>query len=91
MRALRPHIDEIIGDHQCGIRRTSNRSTTDHNFCIRQALEKKWEYNETVLQRFIDFKKAYDSVRMEVLYNVFIEFVVHMKLVRLIETCLNEI
>jgi hypothetical protein len=28
---------------------------------------KKWEYNETVHQLFIDFKKAYDSVRREVL------------------------
>ena len=39
------------------------RSTTDHIFCIRQILEKKWEYNEVVHQLFIDFKKAYDSVR----------------------------
>jgi len=29
-------------------------------------LEKKWEYNEEVHQLFIDFKKAYDSVRREV-------------------------
>jgi hypothetical protein len=29
-------------------------------------LRKKWEYNETVHQIFIDFKKAYDSVRREV-------------------------
>jgi hypothetical protein len=56
-------IDEIIGDHQCGFRR--NRSTTDQIFCIRQILEKKWEYNETVHQLFVDFKKAYDSVRRE--------------------------
>jgi hypothetical protein len=35
---------------------------------------KKWEYNETVHQLFIDFKKAYDSVRREVLYNICIEF-----------------
>jgi hypothetical protein len=28
---------------------------------------KKWEYNETVYQLFIYFKKAYDSVRREVL------------------------
>jgi hypothetical protein len=39
-------------------------------FCILQILEKKWEYNETVHQLFIDFKKAYDSVRREVLYRV---------------------
>jgi hypothetical protein len=40
----------------------------------------KWEYNETVHQLFIDFKKAYDSVRREVLNNIFIEFGVLMKL-----------
>ena len=49
-------------------------STTDHIFCIRQILEKKWEHNEEVHQLFIDFKKAYDSVRREALYNILIEF-----------------
>jgi hypothetical protein len=81
---LSPYTDEIIGDHHCGFQR--NRSTTDQIFCIRQVLEKKWEYNETVHQQFIDFKKAYDSVRREVLYNILIEF----KLVRMIKMCLNE-
>jgi hypothetical protein len=81
---LSPYIDEIIGDHQCGFRR--NRSTTVQIFCIRQILEKKWEYSETVHQLFIDFKKAYDSVRREVLYNILIEFVIPMKLVRLIKS-----
>jgi hypothetical protein len=47
-------------------------STTDQIFCIRQILEKKWEYNKTVYQLFVDFKKAYDSVRREVLYNILI-------------------
>jgi len=37
---LTPHAEEIIGDHQCGFR--CNRSTTDHIFCDRQILEKKW-------------------------------------------------
>jgi hypothetical protein len=32
-------------------------------FCICQILEKKWKYSEAVYQLFIDFKKAYDSVR----------------------------
>jgi hypothetical protein len=63
---------------------------TDQIFCIRQILVKKWEYNETVHQLFIDFKKAYDSVRRKVLYNILIEFGVPMKLVRLIKLCLNE-
>jgi hypothetical protein len=85
---LVPYIDEITGDRQCGFRR--NRSTTDQIFCICQILEKKWEYNETVHQLFIDLKKTYDSVRREVLYNILIEFGVPMKLVRLIKMCLNE-
>jgi hypothetical protein len=54
----------------------------DQIFYIRQILEKKWEYNGTVQQLglFIDFKKAYDSVRREVLYNILIEFGIHRKL-----------
>jgi hypothetical protein len=51
---------------------------------------KKWKCNETVHQLFTDFKKAYDSVKREVLYNILIEFVIPMKLVRLITMCLNE-
>jgi hypothetical protein len=53
-------------------------------------LEKEWEYNGTVHQLFIDFKKAYDSVRKEMLYSILTEFVVPMKSVRLVEMCLNE-
>jgi hypothetical protein len=82
---LTPYAEEIIGDHQGGFRR--NKSTTDHIFCIRQLLEKKWEYNEAVHQLFIYLKKAYDSVRREVLYNILIEFGIPMKLVRLIKVC----
>jgi len=47
-------------------------------------LRKKWEYNEEVLQLVIDFKKAYGSVRREVLYKILIEFGMPRKLVRLI-------
>jgi hypothetical protein len=85
---LIPYMDENIGDYQCGFLR--NISTTDQIFCIHRILEKKWEYNETVHQLFIDFKKSYDSVRRKVFYSVLIEFGVPIKLVRFIKSCLNE-
>ena len=47
-------------------------------------------YNEAVHQLFIDFKKAYESVRREVLYNIHMEFGIPMKMVRLIKMCLTE-
>jgi hypothetical protein len=68
---LSPYINQITGDHQYGFQH--NRSTTDQIFCSHQILEKKLEYNETVHQLFIDFKKACDSVRREVFYNILIE------------------
>jgi len=34
----------------------------------------KWEYNEAVHKLLVDFKKVYDSVRREALYDILIEF-----------------
>jgi hypothetical protein len=48
------------------------------------------EYSETVHQLFTDFKKAYDSVRREVLYSIPIEFGVPIKLVVLTKMCFSE-
>ena len=88
LSALNPYALEIIRDHKCAVR--SNRSAIDHIFFIHQILYKKREYNEAVHQLFIDFRKAYDSVRREVLYNILIEFGISMKLVRLIKMCVTE-
>jgi hypothetical protein len=58
------------------------------------AFTRNWRKNGNTMrlhQLFIDFKKAYDSVRREVVYNIVIKFGVPMKIVRLIKMCLNEI
>ena len=88
MSGLTPYAEEISGDHQRGFR--CSRSATDYILCFRQILEKNWEYDEAVHHFSIDFKKAYDSVRREVLYNNLIEFGIPMKVVRLIKMCLTE-
>jgi hypothetical protein len=54
-------------------------------FCISQVSEKKWGLNKAVHQLFTDFKKAFDVVKNEVLYNILIESGISMKLVRLIK------
>jgi len=43
-----------------------------------------------VYKLFIDFKKAYDSDRREVFYDILIEFGISLKLVRLTKMWLNE-
>jgi len=43
-----------------------------------------------VHQFFTDFKKAYDSVRREVLYNILNALGIPMKLIKLIKMCLNK-
>jgi hypothetical protein len=83
---LTPYSKDITGSHQCGFLR--NTSTTNHIFCNHQIFDTK--HHKAVLQLFIDFKKAYDSVRREVLYNILSESGITMKLVRLINLCLTE-
>jgi hypothetical protein len=78
---LTVYAEEIFGDYQCGFRH--NWTITDHTFCILQIIEEKWEYNKAVNQLFIDLKKAYGSVRREVLYSILIQFGIHKKLVKL--------
>ena len=48
-----------------------------------------WEYNKDVCLLFIDFEKAYDSIKRESLYDILIKFGVPKTLVRLIKTCLD--
>jgi len=52
---------------------------------VKYLKKKNWEYSEAMHLLFIDFKKAYDSGRREVLYSILIEYGIPMKVVRLIK------
>jgi len=52
-----------------------NTATADHVFCIRQILEKKWEYKEAVHQLFVTNKTVCNSVWREALFNTVGRFV----------------
>ena len=85
---LTPYAEEITGDHQCGFRH--NRSTADHIFCVHQILAKNWNTMKQCIIYLQTSRKAYDSVKREVLHNILIDFGIPMKLVRLKQICLTE-
>jgi hypothetical protein len=65
---------------------------TDQLLIRFSAFVRYWRNNWSTMRQyidFIDFKKVYDSVRREVLYNILIQFGIPMKLVGLIKMCLN--
>jgi hypothetical protein len=66
-----------------------NNSAIYQIFYILQILERKCEYNGTVHQLFLDFKKGYDSFWREFLYGILIEFGIPRKLGGLIKMCLK--
>jgi hypothetical protein len=84
---LSPYIMKLLGITSVRFDVTERRLI--RIFAFFRYWRKKWEYNETVHQLFIDFKRSYDSVRREVLYNILIEFRVPKKLDRLIKISLN--
>jgi hypothetical protein len=76
-----------LGYYNCGFRHNIYYGS---DFLHLADTREKWEYNGTVYQLFVDLKKAYDSVKREVLYSILLEFGTPKKLVRLIKMCLNE-
>jgi len=53
-------------------------------------LEKKWEFDQPVHQLYIDFKKAYDSIKRERMFEILIRLGIPKKLVNLVQVCLKD-
>jgi hypothetical protein len=69
-------------------------NVTDQQQSRFSAFIRYWRKNGSTMRQCISYsytsKKAYVSVRREVLYNILIEFGIPMKLDRLIKMCLNK-
>jgi hypothetical protein len=62
---------------------------TDQLLIRFSAFVRYWRKNGSTMRQYISIRKAYDSVRREVLYNILIEFDVPMTPIMLIKMCLN--
>lgn len=78
-------MEENLGENRCGFRK--GRLTTGQLSIIGEILEKKYEYWQSIWQLFVDFKKAYDSIRRERLYNIMDEVGVSEKPIFLTKIC----
>lgn len=85
---LVPYVKESLGEYQCGFRK--GKSTVKQLSIIGQIIEKKYEYRKDFWQIFVDFRKAYDSIHRESLYNIMEEIGIPNKLVTLTKMCMEE-
>lgn len=85
---LKQYGEEIIGDYQCGFR--AGRSVMDHIFTLKQTQRMGYEYEIPIHVMFIDFQKAYDSIKRNQLYEVMKKLEIPRKLIRLTKVTLEK-
>jgi hypothetical protein len=66
---------------------SQHHNSEDHRQHIQIFFIIYWRRNGTVHQLFIEYKKACDSVRREVMYSILIDFGIPVELDRLIKVC----
>ncbi|CAI6362616.1 unnamed protein product [Macrosiphum euphorbiae] len=78
---LIPYAEECLCEYQSGFRK--GRSTIEQLSLIAHIIEKKYEYRQGMWLMFVDFRKAYDSIHRNSLYNLMEEFGFQKKLINL--------
>ncbi|VDO19666.1 unnamed protein product [Heligmosomoides polygyrus] len=68
LRRLRDAIDDRLREEQAGFR--NGRSCCDQIFTLRNIIEQCLEYRYPLHINFVDFKKAFDSVHRESLWEI---------------------
>ena len=76
-------IDEILREEQAGFRKF--RGCADQIFALRNIIEQATEYQKPLFINFVDFKKAFDSICRDAIWNILRSYGIPEKIVRLIK------
>lgn len=82
LKRLGKYAEEMLGVCQCAF--GVGRGTTDQILVKKQMLEKCYEYDIDLHLLFIDYKKAFNSIRRSTLLNILVKIGVLQKLINLI-------
>lgn len=85
---LKPYTEELIEDYQTGFMRS--KSTVDQIFSLRQLLERRYEFGKETHLMFVDFKKAFDCLHRQAIFNAMVEMGIPKKLVQIVKTCMTK-
>ena len=65
---LQNYSEIFIAETQNGFRK--GRSCTDPKFCLKLLIEKRREFNLQTHLLFIDYEKAFDNIKRQILFNI---------------------
>ena len=84
LNRLKSRAEEIISEEQAGFR--PKRSTTEQIFNIRLLIEKHLQHQHDLYHNFIDFKKAFERVWHEGLWQVLRNYNFNNNLIQVIQS-----
>ena len=68
LNRIRPVIDRVLRTNQNGFRK--GRSTTSHLLALRRIVEELKNHDKEAVITFIDFRKAFDSINRERMFEI---------------------
>ena len=84
---IRDGVDNPLRKEQAGFRK--NRGTTEQIFILRNIVEQSIEWNASLYINFLDFEKAFDSLKRVKLWKILRNYGIPGKLVNIIKELYN--
>ena len=84
LNRILPKIDSHLRPNQNGFR--PGRSTTTHILALRRLIEGVKSRNKKAIILYVDFRKAFDSIYREKMFNILKAYDIPLKLLEAIKT-----